>query len=480
MSSAWLAQVGADPAERAREIGRAHAAFLGATRGGKTPAAAGQADRPREGRGVDLGVDSGVEYWAGSFGESGAEAQGDTRHAPSGALETAVRDVVHRSWMRSARAHVDPDAEPPVILVDNDLEAYRAEHRLAEVIDILRDLVGGAVDDGENLMAVSDAAGRLLWVEGNRSARWRAEAFNFVEGAQWDEAHAGTNAPGTALVLDQPVQIFATEHFQHMVQAWTCAAAPIHDPVTGQILGVVDITGGNVVAHPHSLGLVRAAAMAAEARLAWHRSGPAELWLRTHDLAPRLEALGRTEGILRHEGREIRLNRRHTEILIILSAHPEGLSGEQLADALYLGPVAQTTLRVELNRLRHMIGDLLQSRPYRLAGTIEADFLEVAAALRRGDTAAAVAAYHGTLLPSSEAPGVDAQRRWLDAQLRSTVLADGDTDPMVLAGFAERFGFDDLQLWERLTGLLPTGSPRWAMAAARVAQLRAEYGLGMS
>lgn len=455
MSSSWLAQVGADPVERAREIGRAHAAFLGATRGGVSPAVVGTTGRAAE--------------------EPGAEP----RDEPGGALDTAVRDVVQRSWMRSARAHVDPDAEVPVTLVDNELEAYRTEHRLAEVIDVLRDLVGGVVDDGDNLMAVSDASGRLLWVEGNQGARWRAEGFNFVEGALWDEAHAGTNAPGTSLVLDHPVQIFATEHFQHLVQGWTCAAAPIHDPATGQILGAVDITGGNIVAHPHSLGLVRAAAIAAEARLAWHRSGPADLWLRAQDTAPRLDALGRTEGILRHEGRDIRLNRRHTEILIILSAHPEGLSGEQLADALYLGPVAQTTLRVELNRLRHTIGDLLQSRPYRLAGAIEADFLEVAAALRRGDTAAAVGAYHGTLLPSSEAPGVDAQRRWLDARLRSTVLADGDTDPAVLAGFAERFGFDDLQLWERLTGLLPDGSPRWAVAAARVAQLRAEYGLGM-
>jgi transcriptional regulator of acetoin/glycerol metabolism len=220
VSSAWLAQQGADPAERAREIGRAHAAFLGDTT----------------------------------------------------AAATAVRDVVRHSWLRSAHAKVDLDAEPPVTLLDDELAAYRASHRLAEVIEVLRDLVGGAVGDGGQLMAVSDAGGRLLWVEGDRGARWQAEAINFVEGAVWDEEHAGTNAPGTALAVDQPVQIFATEHFRPMVQAWTCAAAPIHDPATGQILGVVDITGGNVVAHPHSLALVRAAALAAEAHLG---SGPA-------------------------------------------------------------------------------------------------------------------------------------------------------------------------------------------------------------
>ena len=91
--------------------------------------------------------------------------------------------------------------------------------------------------------------------------------MNFVEGALWDEAHAGTNAPGTALAVDHEVQIFATEHFRHTVQDWTCAAAPIHDPATGQVLGALDITGGDVVAHPHSLALVRAAARVAETRL---------------------------------------------------------------------------------------------------------------------------------------------------------------------------------------------------------------------
>ncbi len=83
-------------------------------------------------------------------------------------------------------------------------------------------------------MAVSDAAGRLLWVEGHAGALRRAERMNFVEGAAWDEAHAGTNAPGTALALDHEVQIFATEHFRHTVQDWTCAAAPIHDAETGR------------------------------------------------------------------------------------------------------------------------------------------------------------------------------------------------------------------------------------------------------
>jgi hypothetical protein len=394
---------------------------------------------------------------------------------PLGSLGGDLRDVVKRSWLRSVEANVDPDGNPPVILADADLAAYRALHPLAAVMGLLRQLVGAPADDGGHLMAVSDAAGRLLWVEGHGGERRRAEAMNFVEGAAWDEEHAGTNAPGTALAVDQAVQIFAAEHFRHPVQDWTCAAAPIHDPATGRVLGVIDVTGGDVVAHPHSLALVQAAARAAEAELGWQRDRKTGLVVPGGLVPDRVELLGRDEGLLHLGGRPVRLNRRHSEVVFLLLAHPLGMSGEQLADALYGDFADPAAVRVEVTRLRRVIGDLLESRPYRLARPVPADYLEVTTALHRGDTGAALDGYAGPLLPRSEAPGVVSQRRWLEAQLRSAVLAG--SDPHLLLGWAERFGFDDLALWERLVTVLPAGSATSALAAVRVADLRADYGL---
>ncbi|WP_225446896.1 GAF domain-containing protein [Streptacidiphilus sp. PB12-B1b] len=422
MRNGWLAEVGVDPQARAREIARAHSAFV-ATR--RLPAAPG------------------------------------------------LREVVAQSWLRSSDAQVGPDADPPVALADAELAAYRAAHPLARVIGVLRQLVGAAAGDGDHLMAVADADGRLLWVEGGRAARARAARMSFVEGALWDEAHAGTNAPGTALALDHEVQIFASEHFRPQVQAWTCAAAPIHDPATGRILGVVDVTGGDTVASPYSLALVRAAAQAAESHL----------WLPRAQGTAALLALGRGEGLLRlpvpvqgpSQVRELRLSRRHAEILTMLILHQNGLTGEQLADLLYQDQTCSTTLRVELSRLRGIVGELLASRPYRLTREVGADFLDVAAALRRGDLAAAVTAYTGPLLPSSEAPGVCAQRQWLDTQLRAAALSC--SDPAPVRAWAERGGFGDLQVWERLALIAPRQSPDRAVAAARARQLRSEYGL---
>ncbi len=44
--------------------------------------------------------------------------------------------------------------------------------------------------------------------------------------------------------LDRAVQIRGAEHYNRIVHPWSCTAAPVHDPVTGALLGVIDITGG--------------------------------------------------------------------------------------------------------------------------------------------------------------------------------------------------------------------------------------------
>ena len=437
MSERWLAEVGPDPATSARKIALARDAFLA------------------------------------------GEVSG--RNGP------AVRAVVAQSWRRSAGARVDPGLDPPVALSGSELEHHRREHPLARVIGLLRELVGSVAEDGKHLMAVCDEAGRLLWVEGHAGSRRLAERMNFVEGAVWDEAHAGTNAPGTALALDHAVQIFSAEHFRPAVQPWTCAAAPIHDPATGAILGVVDVTGGDIVAHPHSLGLVSAAARAAEEQLGahlpavegWRRDSGHELWLpEDHGERPdpgtlRLLALGRDHAVLWDGATQTRLNRRHSELLVILALHPEGVTGDRLVAALYDADAAGATVRVEVARLRRTLGEILRSRPYRIAVPLSADFLDVAHALHDKDPRRALAAYGGSLLPRSEAPDVVGERHRLDVRLRTAVLESGEST--LIQDWLDRFGGEDLEAWEQLAALLPSGVRR-SEARAEARRLRPPAG----
>src|SRR6201999_1105777 len=107
-----------------------------------------------------------------------------------------------------------------------------------------------------------------------------------------------------------------------------------------------------------------------------------------------LQALGRADMAVASVGRSVRLSLRHSEILTVLAAHPDGLSGEELAVMLYPGDVSPATLRAEMVRLRSLLGaDALASRPYRLTCEVTSDWTAVAAKLAAGDLAGALAMY---------------------------------------------------------------------------------------
>ncbi|MFB6815466.1 GAF domain-containing protein [Streptomyces sp. NPDC056347] len=385
----------------------------------------------------------------------------------SGRLERPVRPVVGESWRRSARARVSPDGTALIELGPDDLGPYRDGHPLAPVMPLIRELTGAYAADGEHLLAVCDAHGRLLWVEGPAGPRRAAGRMNFVEGARWAESVAGTNAPGTALAVDRPVQVFAAEHYRRPVQRWTCAAAPLHDPHTGRVLGAVDITGGDGLAHPHSLAFVQAVARAAEGQLALLAPAPPP------GDTVRLSALGRDEALLAAGGRRLRLSRRHSEILVTLARRPEGMGGDELLVELYENEsVTPVTLRAELSRLRRLLGpELLLSRPYRLAAPVDADFDTVARRLASGAVAAAMNAYSGPLLPASQSPSVIRLRRRIEDQLRAALVARGD--PGLLADWAySPWGENDLPVWRALaTAASPAQRPA---LLARARSLEAE------
>lgn len=407
----------------------------------------------------------------------------------TGEPSARVRSVVADSWIRSAAAGVDPDAQlAPVLLETADLVEYRGAHPLSLVFPLLYDVLGRAAEDCDCVMAVGDADGKLLWVCGPPGMLRLAEAINFVEGASWDEHDAGTNAPGTALHLNAAVQIRAGEHFNRLVQPWSCCAVPIHDPVTHAILGLVDVTGGADVASPQTLGMVRAAARMAESELAriaatragqgieFSRSG--QLWAPSSAAGPalRLQGLGRAECIAEIGARSHHLSPRHSEILVILVDHPDGLSADELEIEVYPADVHSSTMRAEMARLRALLGpDVIESRPYRLMVQTECDWQAVDAHLAAGRLRDALRGYLGPLLPPSEAPGVVERRQSLQRRLRAAILTCEAADLMV-AWTRSRWGADDLEMWQRQAQTLPHSSPLRPQAAAEAARLERELG----
>lgn len=368
----------------------------------------------------------------------------------------------------------------------DELEAYRRAHPLAPVMEMVRSLLlPGSAEDSGVVVAVGDASGRLLWVEGDRGIRTLTGDMGFVAGADWAEASVGTSAPGTALALDRAVQIRQAEHFNRFVQPWSCTAAPVHDPETRRLLGVIDVTGGSEAVTPQAQLLVDATARAVESELLVGR-------LRSRAAAPRraarrpahshaaLRVLGRDRALLETSGDAaasvVELSARHAEIVLMLATHREGLSAEALA-ALVYGEAAVETLRPEMVRLRKILEKRAPhlvplSRPYRLPADLETDVQHVVSLLGRGAHRVALAAYPGAVLPESVAPGVEELRASVRAALRETLLAEAGVD--VLLAYADTAeGAEDAEVLRLCLAMLPARSPRRAGLVARIEALGA-------
>ena len=407
----------------------------------------------------------------------------------TGRAVAGVRRVVQESWQRSLSLDLDPDHLAAVIDFDeDDLHEYRSAHPMALVLPTIHRLLIRHTFDAGLIVAVGDEAGRLLWIDGDRALRRKAEGMLFVEGADWSEPAVGTSAPGTALALGHGIQIRGPEHFNRIVHPWSCTAVPVHDPVSGRVLGVIDITGGDDAVAPATLPLLEATVAAVESELRIRRLD--ENVTRSQKSPPRrrvrqgpspvLSVLGSDIGRLTSRGSSVELSSRHSEIMTILAWHPGGLSVERLAGLVYDREGASVTLRAEMVRLRRILHSLEStlvplSRPYRIPVQLELDAHRVLTFLDRGAHRVALDAYAGTVLPTSTAPGIIEIRSEISARLRDALLTDASVDTLLCYARTEQAAFD-MEIWRAILQMLPPRSPKRASVVARLERIELELG----
>jgi transcriptional regulator of acetoin/glycerol metabolism len=407
-----------------------------------------------------------------------------------GALHPArdVRRLVADSWRRSLAAGVTPDAPgAPVLLSDDDLASARENSPLAGAVETILQTLGELDLDAGHVVAIGDAQANLLWVRGHPRAIARAREMRFEEGAAWSENAAGTNALGTAVAIDHAVQIFSAEHLVQAVHAWTCSAAPIHDPLSGQVIGVVDLTSELRSAHPHTLSLAALAAQAAESKLRL------DSMLGAHTLGQRIRSVSRRPRAARRPRLRLRLlgndaratigtsaaerGLRSLELLGVLAMHPEGMTAEQLALALYGERGKTVTVRAQVHRVRANLGEqTVATQPYRLAAGVDADWLEVQKHIAAGRPDTALRAYRGSLLPGSEAPSIVEARRLLEESLRRSILTTANPD-LLSRWLAHPGGADDIVAARALVAVLPPGDSRRAAATATISAIARRLGI---
>lgn len=186
-------------------------------------------------------------------------------HCPTGLLDERLA----RSWARSLAAGLLPTGRPQAIdhPGSGTLRQLLASHPelLAHSRPVM-DYLFEQVRHSQSVVVLADQRGMLMHTLGDPQFVDKAERVALASGASWNEEHRGTNAIGTALAECSAVEVHAGEHFLERNGFLTCAASPILS-ATGELLGVLDISGDSRNGHAHTLGLVSTAARMIENRL---------------------------------------------------------------------------------------------------------------------------------------------------------------------------------------------------------------------
>ncbi len=378
-----------------------------------------------------------------------------------------VRPEILTSWTRSEAA-IPTDVLAAPLADEDETSSIWRDSPLQLAVERVEDELRRTAEDGDLVLAVTDADTRILWTYGGRVMRRKAETVNFVAGGRWDDRSVGTNALDLANRLAAPSMVFSAEHYAPIVHNWVCWAAPVHDPATGRQLGVIDLSTTWDRTHPIGLATARMMARMIETALprSAHHPSADPGTDDTDDDGLVMTLLGTAE--VRLDGRRLLLTRRQTEVLALLALHPEGLSLEHL-HALVYGDQAVTfsTLKAEVSHLRSTLGGQLGSRPYRLLMPAATDVDHVLGLLRAGQVVAALDAYRGDLLPGTDSPALTELGEYVAVAVREALLADPQPDAVL--SYAERAPYDTAVVEHCLAALAGRPHPAVPLLKARLA-----------
>lgn len=149
----------------------------------------------------------------------------------------AVRAPILASWIRSRDLEVPADAiDLPELDCDTDSPLSRAAR------PIVSELCDQFTTEPVSLILCDHDGVVLDRRTGDSGLRQHLDRVWLAPGFSYAERHVGTNGIGTALEGRRPTAVFGHEHFVEHLEDLACAGAPIRHPVTGKILGVVDLT----------------------------------------------------------------------------------------------------------------------------------------------------------------------------------------------------------------------------------------------
>ncbi len=422
-----------------------------------------------------------------SPGEYAAQLRRAHDLALSGQAQPNVNPGIWASWQRALADGIDPDKHLPRHLHEvADVVALRRAHALAAVVPALSELLADEGGSGRHLLVLANAQGEILWRVGSPAVLRQAENLEFVEGADWSEAGIGTNAISEVVVSGRAAQLFSAEHLVRTHHDWACTASPIRDPHTGQILGILNVSGPLDTVTVDSMRMVKCGVRLAEELLKQRPAGPAASGTAASGTAASgapqlgiaLELLGDHPAVVFTDGRRVPLSLRRAEILALLDSRHRGWSADELAYEVHGETGAASTIRIEMHRIRTAAAGLLESNPYRLTDAAQgtSDVGRVLQSLRNGNLTEALDTYAAPLLSRSAAFAIESLRVELNTAMGAALRASGSAE-LIKRWCATDMGSTDEEAVHELRRLLGPQDAGYLSFRARSERLDREFGL---
>lgn len=163
---------------------------------------------------------------------------------------------IRASWQRSQEYGVSAEAVDPTWAgeIPDDSLFYQCGE------EVLAGLHESLINEPLSLM-LTDADGLVLnRFSGDPSLLRSLDHVYLAPGFAFSERQTGTSGLGLALADKVPTLVRAEEHYSASLRTYTCAAAPVLDPVTGSLEGSVNITTWSKTSPGLLLALAQSAA----------------------------------------------------------------------------------------------------------------------------------------------------------------------------------------------------------------------------
>lgn len=286
---------------------------------------------------------------------------------------------------------------------------YQPVSRLLFAVQQCAEKLAHIAQQSDLEIAVADVSSTIVWTASTPLMQSKQRPLHFMLGAQWLEEAIGTNAFAQAKEKLKSVCVMGNEHQLSALRDWICYAAPIIDPISQTLIGIINLS---IRSEQHNvLGTlaVEQCAIMIENEIRDQRQ---------HCL--KIDTRSEIKIFLNNEA--LQITPQQKEIICILAMHPQGIELNQLHHALYGERKTRIdTLKAEMGKIKRILRGCIKPRSYQLLLHVEADFLKIEHALDSGQIQHAQQLYQHNCLANVRSPVLAAWRSCLISRFTTTL-----------------------------------------------------------